>query len=177
MLGYPLKLLLNAIERIHGPEAVVQTLIEAGLPADRVYRLNEPYADSEAHSLHAAAIKRITTEDIAAAFFEDTRERFPTWFEMCKSSREFLELQPQIHNTFAVGLQRPEERDAVLDKFRLEKLDDQLIVHYRSPNRLCDMYKAIAKRVFQHYHDKATIDEPFCMNRGDAECELRIRWK
>jgi len=177
VLGYPLKLLLNAIERIHGPEAVVQTLVEAGLPADRVYRLNEPYADSEAHSLHAAAIKRITTEDIATAFFEDTRERFPTWFEMCKSSREFLELQPQIHNTFAVGLQRPEERDAVLDKFRLEKLDDQLIVHYRSPNRLCDMYKAIAKRVFQHYHDKATIDEPFCMNRGDAECELRIRWK
>jgi len=177
VLGYPLKLLLNAIERIHGPEAVVQTLVEAGLPADRVYRLNEPYADSEAHSLHAAAIKRITLEDIAIAFFEDTRERFPTWFEMCKSSREFLELQPQIHNTFAVGLQRPEERDAVLDKFRLEKLDDQLIVHYRSPNRLCDMYKAIAKRVFQHYHDKATIDEPFCMNRGDAECELRIRWK
>ncbi|HTG75151.1 MAG TPA: heme NO-binding domain-containing protein, partial [Terriglobia bacterium] len=160
MLGYPLKLLLNAIERIHGPEAVVQTLVEAGLPADRVYRLNEPYADSEAHSLHAAAIKRITTEDIATAFFEDTRERFPTWFEMCKSSREFLELQPQIHNTFAVGLQRPEERDAVLDKFRLEKLDDQLIVHYRSPNRLCDMYKAIAKLVFQHYHDKATIEEP-----------------
>ena len=176
MLGYPLKLLLNAIERIHGPEAVVQTLVEAGLPADRVYRLNEPYADSEAHRLHAAAIKRITLEDIATAFFEDTIVRFPTWFEMCRSSREFLEMQPQIHNTFAVGLQRPEERDAVRDKFRLEKLDDQLIVHYRSPNRLCDMYKAIAQNVFKHYRDTATINETRCMHRGDTECELRIRW-
>ena len=123
-----------------------------------------------------AASHRISMEDIAQAFFEDTMVRFPTWFEMCKTSREFLEMQPEIHNTFAHGLQRPEERDAVRDKFRLEKLDEELVVHYRSANRLCEMYKAIAQRVFQHYQDKAFIHEPQCMNRGDAECELRIRW-
>jgi hypothetical protein len=38
------------------------------------------------------------------------------------------------------------------------------------------MYKAIARLVFKHYHDNATIDEPMCMMRGDAECELRLRW-
>jgi hypothetical protein len=176
VLGYPLKTLLKAIESRHGHEAVVQTLAEAGLPPDRAYRLNEPYADSEAQRLTAAASHRLSVEEIAEAFFRDTLLRFPTWYEMCKTSREFLEMQPKIHNTFAVGLQRPEERDAVLDKFRLEKLDDELVVHYRSPNRLCDIYKAIAERVFQHYHDKATIDEPRCMKRGDADCELRIRW-
>src|SRR5262245_5205436 len=115
-------------------------------------------------------------EDIADAFFKDTLVRFPIWFEMCKTSRAFLELQPEIHNTFAYGLQRPAERDAVRDKFRLEKLEDELVVHYRSPNGLCDMYKAIAQRVFEHYREKATIDETMCMKRGDAECELRIRW-
>ena len=176
MLGYPLKLLLNAIESRHGREGVVQTLAEAGLPGDRVYRLNEPYADSEAQRLTLAASQLLSVEDIAEAFFADTLVRFPTWFEMCKTSREFLELQPEIHNTFAHGLQQPEERDAVRDKFRLEKLDDELVVHYRSPHRLCDMYKAIAQQVFHHYQDKATIDEPRCMKRGEAECELRIRW-
>src|SRR5688572_8332281 len=176
MLGYPLKLVLNAIESRHGHEAVVQTLAAAGLPTDRAYRLNEPYADSEAQRLSAAAFQLISVEDIAETFFKDTLVRFPTWVEMCKTSREFLEMQPEIHNTFAQGLQRPEERDAVRDKFRLEKLDDELVVHYRSPNRLCDMYKAIAQHVFQHFQDKGTIDEPRCMNRGDAECELRIRW-
>jgi hypothetical protein len=143
---------------------------------DRVFRLNEPYADSEVQRLMAAASQRISLEDIAEEFFSDSLVRFPTWFEMCKTSREFLEMQPEIHNTFAHGLQRPEERKAVRDKFRLEKLADELVVHYRSPNRLCDMYKAIAQRVFQHYQDQATINEPRCMKRGDVECELRIRW-
>lgn len=176
MLGYPLKTLLSAIENRYGREAVVQTLAEAELPADRMYRLNEPYAESEAQRLTVAASRRLSVEDIAEAFFTDTLMRFPTWYEMCRTSREFLEMQPEIHNTFAVGLQRPEQRDAVRDKFRLEKLDDELVVHYRSPNRMCDIYKAIAQRVFQHYHDKANIDEPRCMKRGNDECELRIRW-
>jgi Haem-NO-binding len=156
--------------------AVAQTLADAGLPSDRSYRLNEPYSDSEAQRLTAAALQRISLEDIAVAFFKDTLARFPTWFEMCKTSRQFLEMQPEIHNTFAHGLQRPEERAAVRDKFHLEKLADELVVHYRSPNRLCDMYKAIARHVFEHYRDNATIEEPRCMKRGDSECELRIRW-
>ena len=176
MLGYPLKLLMNTIESRHGRAGVAETLAEAGLPPDRVYSLNEPYADSEAQRLTAAALHRVSLEDVAEAFFKDTLMRFPTFFEMCNTSRAFLEMQPEIHNTFAIGLQRPEERQAVQDKFRLEKLTDELVVHYRSPNRLCEMYKAIAQHVFKHYREKGTIDEPKCMNRGDNECELRIRW-
>lgn len=169
-------LVMKAIETRYGTEAVGQMLAEAGLPADRVYRLNVPYADSEAMRLSEVAFKRISVEDIAEVFFEDTLVRFPAWFEMCKTSRQFLEMQPEIHNTFALGLQRPEEREAVLDKFRLEKLAGELVVHYRSPHRLCDMYKAIAEHVFRHYREQATISEPRCMRRGDSECELRIRW-
>jgi Haem-NO-binding len=176
VLGYPLKTVLNAIETRYGHETVLQLFAEAGVPADRVYRLNEPYPDSEALRLSAAAFRRISVEEMGEYFFKDTIERFPTWYAMCKTSREFLEMQPEIHNTFAHGLQRPEERAAVRDKFHLEKLADELVVHYRSPNHLCDMYKAVARHVFKHYGDNATIAEPRCMKRGDGECELRIRW-
>ena len=177
MVGYPLKVLMEAIEKRHGRDAVVRILAEVGHPPDYVYRLNIPYSDSEAARLTAAAFHFLSIEDIADAFFYDTVERFPTWYAMCKTSREFLEMQPEIHNTFALGLQRPQERQAVQDKFRLEKLEDELVVHYRSANRLCEIYKAIARHVFRHYHDEATIDETMCLNRGDAECELRIRWR
>jgi hypothetical protein len=176
MLGYPLKVVLNVIESRLGPEAVAQTLADAGVPTDREYRLNEPYPDSEGQRLSAAALRRISLEDVAEAFFKDTLQRFPTFFQMCKTSRQFLEMQPEIHNTFAHGLQRPEERQAVREKFRLEKLADELIVHYRSPNGFCDMYKAIAQHVFEHYRDRATIEETKCAKRGDSECEMRIRW-
>jgi hypothetical protein len=70
---------------------------------------------------------------------------------MCKTSREFLEMQPDIHNAFAQGLRQQEQRNAVTDKFRLEKLADELVVHYRSPNLLCELYKGIAQHVFKHY--------------------------
>ena len=66
--------------------------------------------------------------------------------------------------------------EAVRDKFRLDKREDELIVHYRSPNHLCDMYKAIAQHIFRHYGDNATITEDKCMKRGDVECQMRIRW-
>ena len=80
MLGSPLQLLLNAIESLHGHEAVIQTLREAGLPTDLAHRLNEPYADREVQRWSAAAFQRISMEDIAEAFFKDTLVRFPTWF-------------------------------------------------------------------------------------------------
>jgi hypothetical protein len=176
VLGYPLKLVLAEITKRYGKDVVLQILEEAGVPADRTYRFNVPYSDSEARRLTAAAFRHIAPDEVAEVFFNDTLTRFPTWFQMCKNSRQFLELQPEIHNTFAVGLQHPEERDAVRDKFRLEKLEDELVVHYRSPNGLCDMYKAIAAHVFRHYGDQATIDDVRCTKRGDSECEMRIRW-
>ena len=176
MLGYPLKTVLNAIESRFGHEGVLEVLAEAGLPADRAYRLNVPYDDSEAMRLSAAAFRRISMEEMSEEFYKDTLMRFPTWYAMCRTSREFLEMQPEIHNTFAHGLLEPEQRDAVREKFHLEKLPDELVVHYRSANRLCEMYKGIAQYIFRHYQEKATIVEPTCMNRGDAECEMRIRW-
>ena len=35
-------------------------------------------------------------------------------------------------------------RDLIKDKFRIEKLDNKLITHYRSPNRHCHLYVSLA---------------------------------
>lgn len=171
-----MKLMLDTVARHHGRDAVASTLAAAGIPGERIYGLNRLYDDAEGQRLMAAALARVSVDDIADVFVTDTAARFPTWFAMCKTSREFLEMQPEVHNTFAHGLQHPEQRDAVRDKFRLERREQTLVVHYRSPNKLCDLYRAIARRVLVHYQETATIDEPHCMKRGDPACELHICW-
>ena len=116
-------------------------------------------------------------EVYADVFGRDAMTRFSTWFEMSSNSREFLERQITIHNVFASGVRDPEARKAVEDKFRIEKLEGEIVTHYRSPNRLCSLYKALARWMFKHYGDQAVIQEPRCMKRGDTECEIHVIWQ
>jgi hypothetical protein len=113
----------------------------------------------------------------AEVFCRDALSRFPKWFEMSANSREFLERQVTIHNVFASGVRDPGARKAVADKFHIEKRPGEIVTHYRSPNRLCSMYKSLARWLFRHYGDEATIEEPKCMLRGDEECELHVVWR
>ncbi|MDJ0951526.1 MAG: heme NO-binding domain-containing protein [Alphaproteobacteria bacterium] len=182
MLGYPFRPLLQAIEAKGGPAAVAEVKRRAGVPADRVYRMSETYLDEECQRMMAATGEVLglgleeTCDILAEAFLKDTLKRFPAWYEMCANSRALLEYHPEIHNGFAASLTDPKASQAVTDKFRLEKLEDELIVHYRSPNRLCMLYRALARRVVAYYGDEASIEEPRCLHRGDPECEFRIRW-
>lgn len=182
MLGYPFRPLLQAIEVKAGPGAVDQAKRRAGVPPERVYRMSETYDDEECQRLLAAAGEVLalgveeTCDAWAEAFLRDTQKRFPAWYEMCASSRALLECHPEIHAGFAAGLEDPEAGRAVASKFRIEKLERELIVHYRSPNRLCLLYRALARRVIAHYGDEASIAEKRCPHRGDDECEFHIRW-
>ena len=138
MLGYPFKPMLQAIEDKGGVDAVAEVKRRAGVPPEKTYRMNEIYADEECQRLFAAAgdvlaLRLQETCDLwAEMFLQDTRKRFPVWYQMCANSREFLEYQPKIHHGFATGLQDSKASQAVTDKFRLEKLEQELIVHYLS---------------------------------------------
>ncbi len=182
MLGYPFRPLLQAIESTDEAAAVAEVKRRAGVPPARAYRISESYADAECQRLLAAVceVLAISAEEVcdlwAEAFLEDTQKRFPAWFEMCANSRALLECHPEIHNGFAASLRDPEASQAVINKFRIEKLESELVVHYRSPNRLCVLYRAPARRVVALYGEEASIEERRCLHRGDDECEMHIRW-
>jgi hypothetical protein len=182
MVGLIQKVLLDLVEERAGTDAVSAVRLSAGVPPDRVFRIGEMYSDEEwqrllratCDVLHCSEAEAI--EAYAEVFGRDALSRFPMWFEMSANSREFLERQITIHNVFASGVRDPGARKAVVDKFRIERHKDEIITHYRSPNRLCSLYKSLARWMFRHYGDEATLEEPRCMLRGDEECELHVIW-
>ena len=183
MIGLIQKILLDLVEEKAGPEAVKDVKRSAGVPLDRIFRIGEVYSDTEWQKLFSAACRVLGPDEdrvmelYADAFGRDALVRFSKWFEMSANSREFLERQITIHNVFASGVVDPDSRKAVVDKFRIETFDDKIVTHYRSPNKLCSLYKALARWMFTHYADDAVIEETKCMHRGDEECEIHVIWK
>src|SRR5215813_12973004 len=178
MIGLIQKILLDLVEEKAGAEAVREVKRSADVPPDRIFRLGEVYSDPECQKLFSAACRVLSANEeqlmeiYADAFGRDALVRFSKWFEMSANSREFLERQITIHNVFASGVRDPGSRKAVVDKFRIERFDDKIVTHYRSPNKLCSLYKALARWMFTHYSDDAVIEETKCMHKGDEECEI-----
>lgn len=50
----------------------------------------------------------------------------------------------------------------------------RLLLTYTSPRRLCGVAKGLARGVGKHYNELVKVQEPRCMHRGDAACEIRI---
>lgn len=182
MVGLIQKVLLDLVQEKGGVAAASAVLVRAGVPPDRTFRIGEVYSDEEWKRLLRATCEILhyseaeVMDAYADVFGRDALSRYPKWFEMSANSREFLERQVTIHNVFASGVRDPEARKAVVDKFRIEKHNGEIVTHYRSPNRLCSLYKSLARWMFRHYGDEATIEEPKCMLRGDDECELHVIW-
>jgi hypothetical protein len=182
VVGLIQKVLFDLVEQVGGPAAVAEVRLRAGVPEDRRFRLDTVYPDDEWQRLLAAtgAVLGKSQEELEHAYADffgrDSLRRWPVWFEMSANARQFLERQQTIHNTFATGVRDAGARRGIRDKFRLERRPHELVTHYRSPNQLCGLYKALAQWVLDHYREQAAIEETRCTKRGDPECEIHIRW-
>lgn len=182
MVGLIPRVLCSLVAQAGGEPSLAKVKELAGLPPDLVFRMNEPVPDEQWQRLFQASCDVLQVTPMhaehlfAKKFLEFALKRFPKWFEMCGNAREFLELHPTFHNSFATGLQDRQARREVEDKFRIHTEPAQIVMHYRSPNRLCGLYLTLAHLVIQHYGDLATVREISCMKRGDDECVIVIHW-
>jgi hypothetical protein len=182
MLGLIPKILMELVTEVYGPEAATEIRHRAGCAEDLDFRINEVYDDELWRNLITASSEVLdcsteTLEEAYARYFlKDAQQRWPAWFKMSKSAREFLERHPAVHNNFADAVRDPASRDLIKDKFRIEKQEDKIITHYRSPNRHCHLYISLAREVLKLYGEEASIEQVKCVKRGDSECEIWISW-
>jgi heme-NO-binding protein len=182
VLGLVPKLLIDLVTEAHGPQTMLEIKRRANCSDVSDFRINEVYEDETWRSLVGATTEVLgcsgeeLEEMYAKYFLKDAQRRWPVWFQMSKTAREFLERHPAVHNNFADAVRDSTSRGQIKDKFRIEKLDDKIITHYRSPNRHCHLYVSLAREVLLLYGEEATIEEPKCVKRGDPECEIWITW-
>ena len=181
MLGLVPKLLIEFVTTEYGLETANEIRSRAGC-GETDFRINEVYEDSLWRSMAVATAQVLgwsgeeLEERYARYFIKDAEKRWPVWFEMSKTARQFLERHPSVHNNFADAVRDPGSRDRIKDKFHIEKLPDRLVTHYRSPNRHCHLYVSMAREVLARYGETATIEQQKCVKRGDSECEIWITW-
>lgn len=182
MVGLIPKILIDLVRATGGDAAMNRVKASVGMSPEQEFKLNVVYSDADWARLVSTAceVLGITLEQAEDAFadyfLKDALTRWPMWFTLSKNSREFLLRQPAIHNSLAAGVIQEQQRSAVADKFRIEETPDTIVTHYRSPNRHCGLYKALARGIIQHYGDTATIEERLCAKQGADECQIHIHW-
>ncbi len=182
MVGVIHQLFFEFVEKTFGAPTVAAVKRKAGVKDGQEYRMDAAYSDEEWRKIVGAAVELSGLDaekaEIAFARFcgEALSQRMAGFFKSSKSTREFLKQQPTIHNMMASSLRDAETKRKIMDKFRLEEANGETVVHYVSPNRHCALYRGLAEWMSEYYRERIEIREPRCQKRGDAECEIRVKY-
>lgn len=184
MIGVIQKVLLLLLEEQGGPELRDRVLARAGLPVTTRFRINADYPDQDLLDLLAASQSETglsraeLMERYAVHFIRYAEGLFPQLFRISSGVRDFLLRQPVIHASFAAGLRGAQAQQAVVDKFAVNDLEDgSLEVTYRSQNRLCDLYAALAGALASRYGETVQVEILQCARScGSEACRLRTYW-
>lgn len=175
--GIVFQLLEQTVIDEHGEQSWEQVLDDAGL--DGVYTSLGSYPDEQLFMLVAAASEALDTppDDVVRWFGRSAMplfaQRYPQLFTGHRQARSFvLTLNDIIH---------PEVRKlypgVIVPEFGFDTSEpERLGMDYYSPRKLCAFAEGLLLGAGDHYGETVAIDQPRCMNRGDPECRLEIRF-
>ena len=174
MKGVVFNLLEQLVARDFGEDTWDALLDASGL--DGVYTSLGSYPDEHLAELVSAASDALAmpADDVVIWFGRNALPlfagRYPQLFEPHDSARSFvLTLNDIIH---------PEVRKlypgADVPEFDFDARDGLLVMGYRSPRKLCSFAEGLLLGTADHYGERLTIEQPYCMKRGDDQCVVEI---
>lgn len=183
MIGLIQRVLIDHIESTLGEAAMRQLAVDAGIE-HLGRRIDTDYDDAECLRLFDAAGEALGLDQealmalYADIFVKWTLVHYPMFFQMADSAQAFLARQPAIHASMGAGIRDAQLRARVNDKFRIvEQHPGRLVVEYRSDNGLCGLYRALFRRLLEHYGERGLCEETGCMHRGDACCRFVMHFE
>jgi len=173
MKGVVFNLLQEVVTAQYG-EATWDRLLDAA-QLEGAYTSLGSYPDADLEQLVEAAATALNLpgDQIVRWFGRSAlpllAERYPAFFEPHTTTRPFvLTLNEIIH---------PEVRKlypgADVPVFDFDtSADDRLVIGYKSARKLCAFGEGLIEGAADHYGEQVVIEQPQCMNRGDARCVL-----
>lgn len=165
------------VETKLGGQAAWDKLVSEAELGARTYEVMADYPDSDAIQLISTA-SRITEvpvpallEDFGEFIAPDLLQMYggvinPTW----KTLDVIEHTETQIHSV--VRLHNREAHPPDLRCVRTS--DNDVVIHYNSQRRMCDVAKGIAKGLAKYYEENISISESSCMLKGDPTCTIHI---
>ena len=178
MKGVVFNLLEAVVRRDYG-EDTWEALLEA-TEVDGAYTSLGNYPDEEMMRLVGAASSalKMPADDVVRWFGRNAlpllAKKHPQFFTPHKSTRPFLlTLNHVIHSEV-----RKLYPGADVPEFSYDtSSSDVLLMHYRSPRKLCALAEGFIEATAAHYDEELSLDQPECMKRGDDKCVLRVAVK
>lgn len=183
MIGIIQKALTECLLQAGGDELRRAVFREAGVPEERVFKMDQNYPDAEMGRLIDAtlSVTQLEAEEVfglfCQTFIQLVKDVFPKFMSMAASSEELVRMQAKIHALIAAGMRSKEERVATTDKFQLEDQGPHRItVRYRSQLQLCGLYKRLVRDMAAEFGDSVEIDTLECRKAGAEACRFCVRW-
>jgi predicted hydrocarbon binding protein len=150
---------------------------QAGVPARLYYRVAE-YPDEEAFALLATLSMQLkqpiseVLENLGEFIVPDLMRMARYWIAPeWKTLDVIANTERTIHETL-----RSEGSNTHPPRLQCRRsAPDEVIVTYDSPRRMCSLARGIIRGLAGHFEERVTIDEPACMLKGAAACELVVR--
>ncbi len=142
------------------------------------YELGRAYADEEFVELleRAAAHTGLERRELLLVFGSFAARRtfadlYPEYYATSVGTRPFLlSVEDRIHT-----LVRRAVADAQPPRLHVTPFGRSgVAITYTSDRRLCDLLEGLVHGTAEHYGERATIEQPQCMLRGDLACAFFV---
>lgn len=177
MYGLILSQLKKYVEGNFGGGTWSAALDNAGITTKAYINIRE-YPDEDAAAVVAATAKQIgkPTEELLEDFGEFTASRLMDLYQpMIAPEWKTLDVIEHTEETIHQLIRRrnPGAKPPALKCTR--RSNDEVVITYSSPRRMCGVAKGIAKGVAKVYEEPIRVTEKSCMHKGDANCTICVK--